>query len=164
MKKPSEGLRQHNWIEIEDFEFICFNLARKLMSFDEPIPDYSTRDNSLLESSLASPKNVFYNTENPTLVDLTAALFYSLIKNHPFANGNKRIAVITILIFLRLNDKWLNIPQMLLYKLAIIVANSLPKEREKVIVDLKKMFDDYIIDYDDFEGKMKETLKKLKRN
>lgn len=93
MKKPSEDLLQPNWIEIKDFEFISFNLARKLMSFDEPIPDYSTRDNSLLESSLASPKNIFHNTENPTLVDLTAVLFYSLIKNHPFVNGNKRIAV-----------------------------------------------------------------------
>lgn len=163
MKKPSEDLPQPNWIEIEDFEFICFNLAIELMSFNEPIPSYSTRDNSLLESSLASPKNVFHNTDNPTLIDLTATLFYSLIKNHPFANGNKRIAVMTILIFLRLNNKWLDISPILLYQLAVIIAHSLPKEREEVLIDLKKMFDDYIIDYSNFEGRMKETLKKLKK-
>lgn len=42
MQKPSENSHQPKWINIEDFEFICFNLARELMSFDEPIPDYST--------------------------------------------------------------------------------------------------------------------------
>src|SRR3989344_6581581 len=132
MKKPSEDLPQPKWLKIEDFEFICFNLARELMSFGEPIPDYSTRDNSLLESSLAAPKNTFHNTENPTLVDLTAVLFYSLIKNHPFANGNKRIAVMTILIFLRINGRWLNIPPLSLYKLAIIVAKSESKDKDIV--------------------------------
>lgn len=160
MKKPSEDLPQPNWINIDDFEFICFNLARELMSFGEPIPDYSTRDNSLLESSLAAPKNTFHNTDNPTLVDVTAVLFYSLIKNHPFANGNKRIAVMTILIFLGLNKKWLDISPILLYKLAVTIANSLPSEREKVLSECKKMFDDYIVDYKEFESRMKEILKK----
>lgn len=161
MKKPSEGLPEPKWLKIDDFEFICFNLARELMSYGEPIPDYSTRDNSLLESSLAAPINTFHNTENPTLVDLTAVLFYSLIKNHPFANGNKRIAVITILIFLRFNDKWLDIPPILLYKLAVTIANSLPNERDAVLSEFKKMFYDYIVDYKDFEDKMEEILKKL---
>lgn len=164
MRKPLEGSLQPNWLKIDDFEFICFNLARELMSFGEPIPDYSTRDNSLLESSLASPINTFHNTDNPTLVDLTAVLFYSLIKNHPFANGNKRIAVMTILIFLRLNDKWLDISPILLYKLAVTIANSLPNEREKVLNEFKKMFDDYIVEYGEFDSKMEGILKKLKNN
>jgi death-on-curing protein len=164
MKKPSEDLLQPNWLKIDDFEFICFNLARELMSFGEPIPDYSTRDNSLLESSLAAPINTFHNTENATLVDLTAVLFYSLIKNHPFSNGNKRIAVITILIFLRLNDKWLDISPILLYQLAVTIANSLPKERDSVLSEFKKMFYDYVVDYGEFESKMEEILKKLDNN
>lgn len=164
MKKPSGGLPQPKWLKIDDFEFICFNLARELMSFGEPIPDYSTRNNPLLESSLAAPINTFNNTDNPTLVDLTAVLFYSLIKNHPFANGNKRIAVMTILIFLRLNDKWLDISPILLYQLAVTIANSLPNEREKVLNEFKRMFDDYIINYVEFENKMEEILKKLDNN
>lgn len=164
MKKPSEDLPQPKWLKIDDFEFICFNLARELMSFGEPIPDYSTRDNSLLESSLAAPRNTFYNTDNPTLVDLTAVLFYSLIKNHPFANGNKRIAVMTILIFLRLNDKWLDIAPILLYQLAVTTANSLPNERDKVLNEFKRMFYDYIVDYEEFESKMEEISKKLDNN
>lgn len=164
MKKPSEDLLQPKWLKIEDFEFICFNLARELMSYGEPIPDYSTRDNSLLESSLAAPINTFYNTDNPTLVDLTAVLFYSLIKNHPFANGNKRIAVMTILIFLRLNDKWLDISASLLYKLAVTIATSLPEERDEVLNEFKRMFHDYIVDYEEFERKMEEILKKIKND
>lgn len=91
MSKPSENLPQPKWISVDDFEFICFNLTRELMSFDEPIPDYSTRDNSLLESSLASPRQSFELT-NSSIHEQASILFYSLIKNHPFRNGNKRIA------------------------------------------------------------------------
>ncbi len=161
MRKHSEDLLQPKWLNVEDFEFICFNLARELMSFGEPIPDYSTRDIPLLESSLASPKNTFHNTDNPTLVDLTAALFYSLIKNHPFANGNKRIAVMTILIFLRINGKWLDISPILLYQLAVTIANSQPNDRDKVLTEFKQMFHDYIVNSSDFGKKMEEVLKKI---
>lgn len=47
------------WLEPEDFEFLCFDLTRELMTYQEPIPDYSTRDSSLLESSLGAPKQTF---------------------------------------------------------------------------------------------------------
>lgn len=164
MRKHSDDSLQPKWLKVDDFEFICFNLARELMSFGEPIPDYSTRDIPLLESSLASPKNTFYNTDNPTLVDLTAALFYSLIKNHPFANGNKRIAVMTILIFLRINGKWLDISPILLYQLAVTIANSQPNDREKVLAEFKRMFHDYIVEYSEYEKRMEKVLKELGRS
>ncbi|MBI2031168.1 MAG: type II toxin-antitoxin system death-on-curing family toxin [Candidatus Levybacteria bacterium] len=145
MKKPSGDSLQPNWIDIEDFEFICFNLTRELLSFDEPIPDYSTRDNSLLESSLASPRQA-YEITGAGLTEQAAILFYSLIKNHPFRNGNKRIAVISILVFLSLNKKWLDIPPHLLYKLAVIVATSSPNIRSEVLKDTKGILEEYIID------------------
>lgn len=37
------------WLEPEDFEFLCFDLARELMTYQEPIPDYPTRNNSLVD-------------------------------------------------------------------------------------------------------------------
>jgi death-on-curing protein len=43
----------------------------------------------------------------PTLVATAAILFYLMIKNHPFQNGNKRIAITTLLTFLYNNNKWL---------------------------------------------------------
>lgn len=79
MRKPSENLPQPRWINIEDFEFICFNLAKELMEFNEPIPDYSTRDTSLLESSLMAPKNAF-NIANATIIDRHQYCFTHLLK------------------------------------------------------------------------------------
>lgn len=146
MKKPSRNLPQSNWIEADDFEFICFNLTREFLTFDEPIPDYSTRNNNLLESSLASPRHTFdKRLFYPTIEEQASILFYSLIKNHPFANGNKRIAVMTILVFLRINGKWLEIPPLTLYRLAFIMANSNPKDKDMVFEEILKVVRRYIV-------------------
>ena len=43
----------------------------------------------------------------PSLVSKSGILFYLMVKNHPFQNGNKRIAITTLLMFLSQNKKWL---------------------------------------------------------
>ena len=45
----------------------------------------------------------------PSLAGKASMLFYLMIKNHPFLNGNKRIAIITLLMFLLRNNKWLKV-------------------------------------------------------
>jgi len=146
MTKPSEDSLQPNGVELADFEFICFNLTRELMSFDEPIPDYSTRNNNLLESSLAVSRQTFdKKLIYPDLRSQATALFYSLIKNHPFLNGNKRIAVITLLVFLSLNGKWLEISPKLLYEIAVSVAESKAKDKEKTIGEINKIFKKHLV-------------------
>ena len=50
------------------------------------------RDLGALESALAQPQMTFDGVDlYPTLVDKTAALGFSLINNHPFVDGNKRV-------------------------------------------------------------------------
>lgn len=156
MKKPSEDLRQSNnvWLTIEDFEYLCFDFTREYMSYDEPIPDYSTRDISLLESSLGSQKQTFGGELlYPTLFEQASILFYSLIKNHPFKNGNKRIAVISLLAFLSLNKKWLSIAPYSLYTLARYVAGTDPKKKEVVLDEIKAQIKKYMISYPAFNQK-----------
>ncbi|MDO8570672.1 MAG: type II toxin-antitoxin system death-on-curing family toxin [Candidatus Daviesbacteria bacterium] len=137
-----------NWLEPKDFEFLCFDLAKKLMSSREPIPDYSTRDNSLLESSLGAPKQTFSNKLlYPTLEKQTSILFYSLIKNHPFRNGNKRIAVMAILAFLSLNGKWIDIAPIDLYKLACKVSESDSKDKDKIFKLITKTIKANLTDF-----------------
>lgn len=136
------------WLEPEDFEFLCFDLARKLMTSNEPIPDYSTRDNNLLESSLGAPKQTFSEKFlYPTLEKQSSILFYSLIKNHPFKNGNKRIAVMAMLSFLILNGKWINIDPFDLYKLACEVSESNPKHRDKILILVTKTVKENLVDF-----------------
>jgi death-on-curing family protein len=136
------------WLEPEDFEFLCFDLARTFLTYQEPIPDYSTRDNYLLESSLGAPKQTFSEKFlYPTLEKQTSILFYLLIKNHPFRNGNKRIAVMAILAFLSLNKKWINIDPTDLYKLACIVSESNPKDKDKIFKLITKTITENLVDF-----------------
>ncbi|MCL1474397.1 type II toxin-antitoxin system death-on-curing family toxin [Argonema antarcticum] len=57
-----------------------------------------------LESALAQPRMTFGGVElYSTIVDKASALGFSLIKNHPFIDGNKRIAHAVMEVFLVLN-------------------------------------------------------------
>jgi death-on-curing protein len=57
------------------------------------------RDLGLLESALYRPQSGYYED----LVTMAAALFESLLMNHPFVDGNKRVAFFGTDVFLRLN-------------------------------------------------------------
>ena len=62
------------------------------------------RDFNALESALAQPRAT-YGGENlyPTIVDKASSLGFSLIQNHPFIDGNKRIGHAAMETFLILN-------------------------------------------------------------
>lgn len=57
------------------------------------------RDKGLLESALFRPQTGYYKD----VAELAAALFESLILNHAFVDGNKRVAFFVTDTFLRLN-------------------------------------------------------------
>jgi len=60
------------------------------------------RDENLLESALARPRNL-YAYGNPTLVELGAAYAAGITRNHPFLDGNKRTGFLSMFIFLARN-------------------------------------------------------------
>ena len=63
------------------------------------------RDEGLLESALNAPFQTFAEEElYPTVIEKATRLGYSLIKNHAFVDGNKRIGAHAMLVFLALND------------------------------------------------------------
>lgn len=133
------------WINLTDFEGLCFNLAKAHLSFDQPIPDFITRNPGILESCLSAPLQSFGGQDPyPTFIDKLSFLFYLLIKNHPFRNGNKRIAVMTLLVILYLNGLWLNTLELKPYALAIYVAESNREDKDKVFKTIKKFISDYI--------------------
>jgi death on curing protein len=62
-----------------------------------------------LESALAQPTMTFGGEElYPTIVEKASALSFSLIKNHPFIDGNKRIGHAAMEVFLVLNGFEIN--------------------------------------------------------
>ena len=61
------------------------------------------RDDNALESSASRPRNLQAYGEATSIAELGAAISWSLLRNHPFVDGNKRIAFAALTIFLELN-------------------------------------------------------------
>ena len=61
------------------------------------------RDSCLLQSALARPLNLSAY-EAPDHADLAAAYGFGIARNHPFVDGNKRTAFVTMELFLALNE------------------------------------------------------------
>ena len=63
------------------------------------------RDLGALESAVAQPQLTFGGRDlYQTLAEKAASLGYSLVLNHPFVDGNKRVAHAAMEVFLQLND------------------------------------------------------------
>ncbi|MFZ0033794.1 MAG: type II toxin-antitoxin system death-on-curing family toxin [Sedimentisphaerales bacterium] len=133
-------------ITIQEVEYLAFKLAREKLSFDEPIPDFSSRFPNLLESCLATPFQTFVRKSlYPTLISKAAILFYLLIKNHPFQNGNKRIAMTTLFVFLYRNEKWLEVDTQELYNFTVWVAQSPPTVKDETVKAVEKFLKRYLV-------------------
>jgi death-on-curing family protein len=130
-----------------DVEYIAFRLARETMDFKEPIPDFSTRFPNVLESCLAVPFQRFAQKSlYQGLIAKAAILFYLMIKNHPFTNGNKRIAMTTLFVFLYKNKKWLKVDNQELYNFAVWVASSPPRLKDETAKAVEKFLKTYLVD------------------
>jgi death-on-curing protein len=136
-------------ITVADVEYLAFRLAKEHLSFDEPIPDFSTRFPNILESCILTPFQSFSDKPlYPTLVGKASILFYLMIKNHPFQNGNKRIAITTLLTFLVGNGKWLKADTQELYNFTVWLAQSPSRVKDQVVAATEKFIGDHLVDAD----------------
>jgi len=88
------------------------------------------RDEGLLESALARPKNLFAYEEVHDPSRLAASCTFGLAKNHPFVDGNKRAAFIAAGLFLRLNGYRLTADQAQATLVVLSVAAGSFSEEE----------------------------------
>jgi death-on-curing family protein len=134
-------------ISIKEIEVVAFSLAKKLLRFDEPMPDFGTRFPHILESCLVTPFQRFggkYLYEG--LLKKSATLFYLMIKNHPFENGNKRVAMMTLLYLLYKNEKWIEVDNQVLYNFAKWVAASDPIVKSATVDAIEKFLSTHLVD------------------
>jgi death on curing protein len=61
------------------------------------------REEGLLSSALARPQNLLAYGDTPDAATLAAAYAFGIARNHPFVDGNKRTAFVTLELFLDLN-------------------------------------------------------------
>ena len=69
------------------------------------------RDQALLDSALARPQQRAAYDGETSIFDLAASYSFGLAQNHPFADGNKRIALTVAAVFLELNGFSLDAPE-----------------------------------------------------
>lgn len=127
------------YLDVDLMEHMCHRIAVAVFdTTEDPIVPFHERTLSLLDAALQLPRATFGSMEMyGSLEEKAATMFYSLIKNHPFPNGNKRIAVAALLVFLYINEQWVTANPQELYELAIAVATSDPAHRHDVLVRIR---------------------------
>jgi len=131
---------------VNEVEYLAFRLAKETMSWNEPIPDFGSRFPNVLESCLATPFASFGKRSlYKGLTGKAAILFYLMIKNHPFQNGNKRLAMTTLFLFLHKNKKWLKVDNQELYNFARWVASSNPRLNDETVRAVEKFLRMYLV-------------------
>jgi death-on-curing protein len=64
---------------------------------------HGIRDENARESALARPRQRWHYRGGPSLADLAAAYAYGLVRDHPYVDGNKRVALVVMVAFLERN-------------------------------------------------------------
>lgn len=92
------------------------------------------RDMGLLESALEAPFQTFGGKDlYPALIQKAARLGHSLISNHPFVDGNKRIGIHTMLVFLAANGVEIECSQKELIDVGLSLADG-TMNAEKLLI------------------------------
>jgi len=117
----------------QDVEVLAYELAAELFDeYDSSLPAFALfggerGGGALLESALGLPRQTFGGRPlYRTVYDKAAVLLRSLIKNHPLIDGNKRLALGTVALFLLMNGHLLIAPTKDMVEFALEVARSEP--------------------------------------
>ena len=101
--------------------------------------DEGLRDLGLLESALAQPEATFAGQWlHHDLYEMATAYAYHLCQNHPFIDGNKRVALACALVFFEINEIKLMDPKGILKRTMLAVASGKMSKQELTLV-LRKL-------------------------
>ena len=111
------------------------DLADAVMVHDQELSVHGgsagIRDQSLLESALARPRNIWAYAETPPpLTTLAAAYAYGISANHAFLDGNKRAALVVSFTFLEVNGLEVTATQEEAYSTILALAAGEISEAE----------------------------------
>ena len=137
------------YLSLDDFETIVNQLREAQKEFSEDMPPFDTRYAERLESIINQIQSNYFGVElYPSLEEKASRLFYLINKNHPFLNGNKRVAVMALFVFLSLNREELYFDEETinneLFEIATITAASLPEQIDDIIEMLMTKAHQYI--------------------
>ena len=98
----------------------ALHVARRTLGADSVI-----RDVGLLEAAVARPAaSVGGNDAYPTLVEKAAALVHSALRNHALVDGNKRLGLMLLVVFLGVNGVRLHASNDQAYDFIVAIAEG----------------------------------------
>jgi death on curing protein len=97
--------REPRWVSALVAEAVHFDLLRSHGGMP------GVRDQAALQSALARGRQRLCYEPGSDLASLAAAIGYGLARNHPFNDGNKRVAFVVMVVFLGLNGLDLKVPE-----------------------------------------------------
>lgn len=113
-----------HYLEKEDVLKIHGELVDDFRSSNDPIFPYGLKDECMLDSAIFHQKTSFgEKLKYPTIESVAAALIYALSNNHPFHNGNKRTALVALLVFLNKHNYYLLCNEHDLFKISLKIAD-----------------------------------------
>ena len=149
--QPKENI----WFPDVDFveEVIVAMVPVLFPNYEDSAPDFQylggSQGRGLLESALFQPQQSFGGEYlYPSISDKAAALIWSITKNHPFNDGNKRAALTTSFSFLAFNWHILLAGQSEAVELCLRIAASEPTIDRDYVSD---WINDRVIRVDEFD-------------
>ena len=136
IEKEKSGLIRH--LSKKDITDIYLVLFDRFKEIGEPIPPFIRINIKEIENLVVIPQTKHFGVEQyPTIESKAAILLYKINKGHIFLNGNKRISLACLFVFLDVNNKRLEITVDEATHKAIEVANSDPRNFENVKENLE---------------------------
>jgi death-on-curing family protein len=115
--------RRLRWLTVDEVRKIHYELVKDFSSTSDPINPPGVRSEHLLGSAVYRPQTAIgSDLKYPTVETSAAALLHSIILDHPFHNGNKRTALVSVLVFLDENGFFPEFDQDDVFKLLLQIA------------------------------------------
>ena len=130
---PSGEMR---FLTTEEVKAVHFELAKDFAKKKDPILPVGVKSEDLLASALYRPQTSYGDSlKYPTIQMAAAALIHSVIHNHPFHNGNKRTALVSMLVMLDENGVIFEAQEDDVFRQIMRIAkhaitNNHPKDRD----------------------------------
>jgi death-on-curing protein len=136
------------YLDRHDIELIHKIVSERWKQDGEPIPPFTTANEDNLDALIKTPKSDYFGVEQyPSLASIAAIIFFTLNKKHLFLNGNKRLSVACLIIFLIINGKDLNVEPNEMTSKALELAKTTHENSFEILKnDLESWIDLNLID------------------
>ena len=143
LPKKQSGSRQ-TILELAASRSAIGSLKEKLLKKSEATTLFGQERSNALAGIIGAIRQTFGGQDvYPTIEEKAANLLYFVIKDHPFADGNKRIGSFLFLLFLRTNRLDAVLPDSRgMVALTLLIAASDPKQKDLLIRLVISLFRD----------------------